>query len=640
MSISFSGLSSGLDTDRIIQQLLAIERRPQERFANRQDEVERTQDAFKDLNNRLSNLQNRMDSLVDPSTFDQKQITNNKPGVLTASITNENQVQPGEFEIFVEQLATSAQTTSGQVINNQKMVDPDTNSTLVSDFEQVEGSGTLDLTGTSSTEEMLDQFSKEIQTSGDATPEFSINGEQFDLDSFDTVQGLIDDINNRVADINFQFDQARDKFIAVPTDQNSAGGTAISADDNETAISDPSKGFLQQIGFNKDETLQEFTQTQSDFGENLLSIDPSKSLQDNLFTSPLQTDAGEVEIRVNNTEIVLQETDTINDFISQVNDNVEGVNATFNSATDKIRLETEDAGAGSINVEDVRGNLGDVLNLLTDGSESAGQAGGSVEGGTDAELTIDGDTVTADGNTIEFNGIQLDLLSLQQESENTGDPVIVEVSQDTQATADEVSNFVDQFNSVIDFINERTGASPPSEPGEEPDSDAGVFNSDSTVRQIKNTLTRIVTDRFADATGSDTIQDAASIGIEQKDPTLVPAQDQQKLNFDAGKFQEALENEPDAVENLFNASTDDGDAQDGLATRLEGFLGSATDETDGLITARIDGFDRTIANLQDRIERNEERVQRRREQLEAEFLQMEQILSNLQGQQSFISQRL
>jgi len=640
MSISFSGLSSGLDTDRIIQQLLAIERRPQERFANRQDEVERTQDAFKDLNNRLSNLQNRMDSLVDPSTFDQKQITNNKPGVLTASITNENQVQPGEFEIFVEQLATSAQTTSGQVINNQKMVDPDTNSTLVSDFEQVEGSGTLDLTGTSSTEEMLDQFSKEIQTSGDATPEFSINGEQFDLDSFDTVQGLIDDINNRVADINFQFDQARDKFIAVPTDQNSAGGTAISADDNETAISDPSKGFLQQIGFNKDETLQEFTQTQSDFGENLLSIDPSKSLQDNLFTSPLQTDAGEVEIRVNNTEIVLQETDTINDFISQVNDNVEGVNATFNSATDKIRLETEDAGAGSINVEDVRGNLGDALNLLTDGSESAGQAGGSVEGGTDAELTIDGDTVTADGNTNEFNGIQLDLLSLQQESENTGDPVIVEVSQDTQATADEVSNFVDQFNSVIDFINERTGASPPSEPGEEPDSDAGVFNSDSTVRQIKNTLTRIVTDRFADATGSDTIQDAASIGIEQKDPTLVSAQDQQKLNFDAGKFQEALENEPDAVENLFNASTDDGDAQDGLATRLEGFLGSATDETDGLITARIDGFDRTIANLQDRIERNEERVQRRREQLEAEFLQMEQILSNLQGQQSFISQRL
>lgn len=650
--ISFSGLSSGLNTNQIIQQLLAIERRPQQRFANRQDELGKKQDAFKDLNNRLNNLQNEMDALLNPDTFNQKKLSNNKESVLSASVVDENQLQPGTFEIFVENLATKASRTSGKFINDQKMFDSNRGTTSISDFEQVEGSGTVDLTSTN----FLGQLSKQVETSGDATPEVRINFTntgnftEFDLDSFNTFQEFIDAVNNHADNddgsgnqaLKFGFDKSRDKFFFVPLTQDGNGGNSFRLDDNQMALTDSSKGFFQQVGIADSEATQTFDSRQSNanLDQNLLTIDPSSQFQNNLFTSALQTDAGELEVNVNNTSIVLQETDTINDFLQQVNDNVEGVTATFNSATDKINLKTEDEGAGSIEVSDVRGNLADVLNLRAPGNETGGQAGAAIQNGQDSQITIDGTTVTEGSNTITFNGIELNLLSLHTQTNNSGDPVKIEIAQDKQATANAVSDFVKQFNSVIGFINERSIANPPSEPGEQPDQEAGVFAGDGTIRRLKNTLTRIVTDRFSNATGSSTIQDAGSIGIEQKDPTAVAPTDRGKLNFNASKFKSALENEPNAVQSLFDADTATGDAQDGIATRLESFTASATNSNDGLITTRIDGFDTTIANLQDRIERNEERVQAKREVLESKFLQMEQILTRLQGQQSFLSARL
>jgi flagellar hook-associated protein 2 len=642
MSVSFGGLSSGLNTDQIISQLLRIERQPQIRYENQIEQTEEKQQAFQDLNSRIESLIGNLDTLSQESTFKQKSISNSNPNALSASITDQEKVQPGTFDVYVEQLATNAETTSGKQINDQKMVDLDqNNATLVSDFEQVEGAGNLDLTGTSSTEEMLAQFSKEIQTSGDGAPEFSINGEDFDLDSFNTVQGLIDEVNNRLTDVKFGYDQQNDKFFMAPTDStvSNPGGTAITTDDIQSNIIDGSKGFLQQIGFNENETAHTFADQQSDLGRNLLSVDAEAQLQNNLFTSALSTDGGEVEVRVNNTNITLQETDTINDFVSQVNDNVEGVSATFNSATDKVNLRTEDVGGGSIAVEDVRGNLADVLNLRTDGSETGGQAGGVQSGGTDAEVQIDGDTVTADGNQVSFNGIQLDLKELYQESENSN-PVKLEVGKDSEGIANDVQNFVQQFNSIMEFINTRSNSNPASQPGEQ-SGESGVFANDSTVRRIKNTLIQTVTSRFKNATGSDVIQDAGSVGIEQRDPITAPPADQGKLNFDSGKFQDALNDAPTAVEDLFTASTDDGDAADGIGTELLDYTqNGVTDELDGILPARIDGFDRTIQNLNERIQENQEDVQARRDQLEQKFLAMEQTLSRLNSQQSFLSARL
>lgn len=63
-------------------------------------------------------------------------------------------------------------------------------------------------------------------------------------------------------------------------------------------------------------------------------------------------------------------------------------------------------------------------------------------------------------------------------------------------------------------------------------------------------------------------------------------------------------------------------------------------ETDGVLTGQSDAIDKTIETMRDQMIRIEERVQREQERLFTEFSNLESVLSDLQGQSSFISQQL
>ena len=61
--ISFSGLGSGLDTDSIIEQLVAVERRPVQLIQSRQIRLEQQKGIIKEINSNLLSLKGTVDKL-------------------------------------------------------------------------------------------------------------------------------------------------------------------------------------------------------------------------------------------------------------------------------------------------------------------------------------------------------------------------------------------------------------------------------------------------------------------------------------------------------------------------------------------------------------------------------------------------
>ncbi|MFP4687389.1 MAG: flagellar filament capping protein FliD [bacterium] len=668
MSVSFGGLSSGLDTDQIVNSLLQIEARPIKRYEDRIENATKTQDAFRDLNNRVSSLLSKVDALGDTDSYEKMKLNVSDTDVLTASISDDSEAVAGDYDIFVESLATKASTRSGRQINDQKMYTSD-GETSISNSRVSEGTGGLSTSDSLS--EALDELENNVELTDAGTDDFTItikpygtveedqtigiDIQQFMDDNPDaTLQDFIDHVNDEIVAANpngiqrlkFDYDKSKDRFSFVPSDQRGdpddpvsvdTGGSTFELDYTPGDFTNGDHSFLRAVEIMESGSAHNFTQRPSEQTdpENLMAVDSGVKLENALFTNKV---SGTGELRINSTTISYDAADdSLQSVIKKINDNVDGVTASFNSLTDRITLRDEQTGAGEIEVEDVSGNLGSALNLLD--SSTTGQEEGEYTAGTDAEVNVDGIKATADGNKLNFEGIEIDLKSLHTEADNPDDPVTITVSEDLESSTKKVASFVDQFNSVIEFINKKSEVIPATEPGEE--SETGPLSSDSTSRNLRTQLISMVTDRYNKAVGSESsLYSMADLGIEQVDPSAVSAKDVGKITFNHDTFRSALSDDKDNVIKMFNASTEDGDEADGFATRLSPYLEDMTNSTDGLIATRIEGFDTTIMNLEDRIIRQEEHIDNRRTVLERQFRQMESMLAELQSQQGALQQQM
>jgi len=108
---NIGGIASGLDTNTIIGQLLAIERQPEVRALQQQHIEEARQNALRDVNTRLTNLQTAIAGLRDVSTWgDVQSVTSSDAANLGVARTGG--AAPGGYQVQVTQLARAHQVTS------------------------------------------------------------------------------------------------------------------------------------------------------------------------------------------------------------------------------------------------------------------------------------------------------------------------------------------------------------------------------------------------------------------------------------------------------------------------------------------------------------------------------------------------
>src|SRR3954469_13741539 len=106
--ISFGGLASGLDTNSIVDQLMAIERQPQNRLKLRQGQIDTRKSALSDIATRLKNLRLAAQDLKSPTLWLDTQSVNVNDSTKIAA-TRTGGAGTGGYQVSVTQLASASQ---------------------------------------------------------------------------------------------------------------------------------------------------------------------------------------------------------------------------------------------------------------------------------------------------------------------------------------------------------------------------------------------------------------------------------------------------------------------------------------------------------------------------------------------------
>ena len=118
MSISFSGLASGLDTSSWVESLVSLREAKVEEYEAEKTNVESLQETLGNIKSFFSSFRTMIEKVTDSSfaipsmdIFAQKLATSSDAAIVTALATTE--AEEGEYDVLVDNLATNTQAVSG-----------------------------------------------------------------------------------------------------------------------------------------------------------------------------------------------------------------------------------------------------------------------------------------------------------------------------------------------------------------------------------------------------------------------------------------------------------------------------------------------------------------------------------------------
>jgi flagellar hook-associated protein 2 len=237
-----------------------------------------------------------------------------------------------------------------------------------------------------------------------------------------------------------------------------------------------------------------------------------------------------------------------------------------------------------------------------------------------AQVVVDGLTVERADNL--FTDVLPGVTFTAQQAGTTNFTVAV----DTEATKDQVNDFITAYNAVIDFINTQNSY-------DADDGAGGVLFGDNALSSVKGTLTTGLFDVDlatvqADTTGYSTL---GLIGIDlQSDGTLL---------MDDTTFDEKFQNDSAALANLFT------DATNGLAVNLDAGLSTLVDEAtdgngdpiDGVFERRKTTLNDLISDYDDQIDELERRLDEYEQSLVLKYANLENLMAGLNAQSSALA---
>jgi flagellar hook-associated protein 2 len=107
-----TGISSGLNTDQLIEELMATKQQPLTNLENQQSVLNARNTALETIQSQLQTVQTDAMALLDPSLYDPAQtVTSSNSSSVGAALTGSTGAVEGGYQVSVTQLAQSAQRT-------------------------------------------------------------------------------------------------------------------------------------------------------------------------------------------------------------------------------------------------------------------------------------------------------------------------------------------------------------------------------------------------------------------------------------------------------------------------------------------------------------------------------------------------
>jgi flagellar hook-associated protein 2 len=111
-TLQLTGLSSGVDTDQIIEELMEAKEQPMDELQDKSDQLTAQDTELSTLANELDVVANDADAMLDPSLYHPTQtVSSTNSTAVSAALTSGNGAVQGGYEVEVDTLAKSAQRT-------------------------------------------------------------------------------------------------------------------------------------------------------------------------------------------------------------------------------------------------------------------------------------------------------------------------------------------------------------------------------------------------------------------------------------------------------------------------------------------------------------------------------------------------
>lgn len=394
------------------------------------------------------------------------------------------------------------------------------------------------------------------------------------LDSFNTATQALQD--------SWDFDGT------TATSSNTSAFTATAADGASTGTHTVAVNNLaqQQIQYSKDAA---FSSTTTAMGTSTVSGSSSLSGSDTLTFTLAGDSTKTFSVTANYDTDSLE---TLKNSINSASGNTFLTASILNDGSgNRLVVTAKDTGlSNGINVSESQS--GSPLNFTT--SQAA----------KDASLTVDGIAVTSASNTVT-NVVDGVTLSLQGTTSSAASLV---VAHDVSGITTKVQSFISAYNNLTSAANtlHKKGA---------------TLDGENTVTQVITQL-QSVFNTPANISGN-SYSYMAQLGITfSKDGTL---------SLDTSTFQNALSTNFSQVVSAFT------DVKEGFAQRLSQ-TATAMMNTNGLLSARIDGLNTSLTNIGDDITREETRLSNVSATYRAQFSALDTLVGNLNTSLSYISQ--
>lgn len=319
-------------------------------------------------------------------------------------------------------------------------------------------------------------------------------------------------------------------------------------------------------------------------------------------------DAGTSLIGSESLTIEITEDDTLESIVEKINASDRYADASVVSNSDgsySLQIRSKKGGeVGRISV-----NLDGVdLNLRTNSKGQDALISIATDGGTERFMTST-DGVFED----EISGLNLTVKELSE------DPITVNVDDDPDTIVSAVKRFADQYNKLIENIEEVTFF----------DAEANevglLFGSTETLR-IQNGYSRLLTGTVPLSSG-DSIRSFSQIGVRMDENG--------ELQVDETKLKAALANDIDAVEQFFNKTNDD-DENVGMVGQLKKLADTYAGADGGMLIRKTQTLSAHIERNDSRVESMNDLLESQRERLLKQYYDMEQAIAKLQANTSSI----
>lgn len=596
--ITFSGLSSGIDFNQLIDALIDAQRAPVRLVQNQRFLATTRKGLFSDIETALTDLNTATGKLMDKTESTKSTAASSETSIVTATGTGD--AATGVFKVTVQQLATATRVTSG--FSNSAIfglgggIDSDQPAaSSAAKFGVTPTNGTFTVNGTpftiDATTDSLNSILSAIQTQTGVTASFDSTNDVVRLTSTSSIQlGAADDTSN---------------FLTV---------TSLLASTETT----DGKHFARQSTVHAGR------------------VRPNTSLTSNNFHMGIAGDSsGNGKFKINSVEVTYNvNSDTLLDVVGRINQKATNVIASYDPTTDRLALTSKSTGSISISRQDVTGNFLEVTGLLDNGYKA--KAIQTI--GKNAQVIVDGfndeQTIYSNSNTVTgvIPGVTLNLL--KADATKTGS---VTVGRDKATLKSTIQEYVNKFNSATALIHKRLSEQRIFQPDTDAQRRQGLLTGNALLSRIRRDLVSDASGAVSGLAGS--LNQLASIGIS------LSSNPSGELKVDQTKLDKKLDSDFNGVFSLFfNDIDNDGtvDAgEDGVAVRVNRLLnemlstklisfGGQSAPSGALLRAQKQLGDETT-RLTKRIDTMEDRLAQQTLRLRNRFAAVERTISYFQS---------